>query len=111
MPVYNNVDFEGVGDKIKDALEIYGDTASKEMEAYAKRNFVWTPRTSLAHTTIKGFSGWETPSKLVVGVSGNTYYFKYLELCHEKRYAILRPTLIQTTPNIIRGIEVLIKGQ
>lgn len=89
------------------ALDIYGDTAGKKLEAEAKRSAPWTDRTGLSRKTIQGGSRWEG-SKCVVYLSGNTPQFPYLELCHDKKYAVLQPTIDKMSPEILKGLKILL---
>ena len=90
------------------ALEIYGDTAGKKLEAEAKRNAPWTDRTGLSRKSIKGGSQWEG-NKCIVYLSGNTAQFPFLELAHDKKYAVLQPTINRMAPDILRGLKILFK--
>lgn len=98
MTVKNDINFSTVSKKIKASSALLAQSSSLQLERYAKQNRSWIDRTSNARNSIKGTWGWKG-SVLEIGVSGNTDYFKYLELAHEKRYSILRPTVIsQATP-------------
>ena len=44
--------------KVRRGIELYGQTASLKMEAYAKKNRQWKDHTHLARDTMKGISGW-----------------------------------------------------
>lgn len=95
--------------KLKAALNIYGDSAAKQLEAYAKENYSWTPRSSRAHQTIQGGVDWINGNVMSIRVGGNVDYFVYLEFCNEKKYAILKPTIIKNSPKIIRGLANLLE--
>ena len=93
--------------KMKVAIKLYGDTAGKKLEMEAKQNRPWQDRTSLARQTIQGGSDWKG-NKVVVYVSGNTSYFPFLELAHEKAYAVLWPTIQRMAKEIIEGMNNLL---
>lgn len=90
------------------ALEVYGDSVSKEMESYAKSNRPWTDRTGDARKLLVGFS-----SPLKYGVRCNVRhgvsYGIYLEMCNERRYAILEPTVKAVGPKAISGLDKIFK--
>ena len=84
--------------KVRRGIELYGQTASLKMEAYAKKNRQWKDHTHLARDTMKGISGWgeiggdhsySLPTqigsghsgngKFIIGVTGNMPYSVYLE--------------------------------
>ncbi|WP_142415409.1 hypothetical protein [Hathewaya massiliensis] len=93
--------------KAKAAMGVYADTSGKKMEAHAKKNAKWIDRTGIARKTIEGGKQWEGDSCHVY-VAGNTDYFPYLELAHDKKYAILVPTRNKLAPEIFRGLSNLL---
>lgn len=85
---------------------------AKEMENYAKVNRKWTDRTSMARRSLNGYVE-EDKEHIRVGIAHGVDYGVHLELAHEKRYAILVPTLnkfknaiMQSFYNITHGIRV-----
>lgn len=59
--------------KMRFAVEKYGETAAKKLEAYAKENRPWTDRTSNARNSIQGFSGWgEVSGNVTLEETGET---------------------------------------
>lgn len=93
--------------KSRAAMGVYADTAGKKLEEHAKKNASWTNRTGLARKTIEGGRQWEG-DKCNIYVAGNTNYFPYLELCHDKQYAILQPTVDKMSPEILKGMNNLL---
>lgn len=94
--------------KTRAAIGVYGNTAGKKLEATAKREAPWIDRTGDARKTIQGGHNWQG-NKCAVYVAGNTEYFPYLELAHEKRYAILNPTVQKLTAEILNGMQNILK--
>lgn len=94
--------------KTRAAVGLYCDSAGKKLEATAKKEAPWTDRTALARQTIQGGKEWKG-NKCNVFVSGNTNYFKFLEFAHEKRYAILYPTVKKMQNEIISGMRGILK--
>lgn len=97
------------GAKSKAGISLYGDTAAKKLEAEAKENASWTDRTGLSRKTIQGGYQWTGNGKCTVYVSGNTAQFPFLELAHDKKYAVLQPTINKMAPQILRGLNVILK--
>jgi hypothetical protein len=93
--------------KHKQALSIYANTAAQKMEAEAKARAHWTDRTSNARNSIQGTSGWNG-NQLKIVLSGNMNYSVYLELAHEKKYAILKPTIDRNKTEISHGYRKLV---
>ena len=95
--------------KTKVALGLYGDTVSKKMEAYAKSNHPWTDRTGKASQTLHTKSPKWMGNTLRLTLSHGVDYGVYLEFCNEKRYAIIKPTIDNITPQAIKGLKNIIK--
>lgn len=90
------------------ALKVYGDSVSKQMESYAKSNRPWQDRTGHARESLKGdseFMGHKVRCNISHGVS----YGIYLEMCNERRYAILEPTIKAVSPKAINGLDKIFK--
>lgn len=85
-------------------LDVYCSTAAASMESYAKQHRPWTDRTGQARVRLRGTASrsgetWEI--KLSHGVD----YGVYLEQAHEKRYAIIEPTILSKSPEIMNGFK------
>lgn len=107
IKITNKTNFDAVGKKMRAAIGVYADTAAKKMEGDAKENAPWTDRTGNARNSIRGDFGWKD-NKAVITLSGNVDYFVYLELAHEKKWAILKPTVDKFAPEVIRGYQKLV---
>lgn len=105
--VTNNFNAKMVENKVRAAIGLFADTAAKKMEAEAKQNAAWIDRTSNARNSIRGEFGWKG-KRAVITLSGNTNYFPYLELAHEKKYAILVPTIQRNAPEILKAYRKLV---
>ena len=116
-------------DKVRKGIELYGQTASLKMEAYAKKNRQWKDHTHLARDTMKGISGWgeiggdhsyslptqigsgqSGDGKFIIGVTGNMPYSVYLELAHGKKYAILYPAVNALAAETLRGFAAMMNA-
>ncbi|WP_195938739.1 hypothetical protein [Romboutsia sp. 1001713B170131_170501_G6] len=94
--------------KTKAAVGLYADSVAKKMEAHAKTNYKWTPRSGQAHQTLNGIWKWHG-SVARVELSHGASYGVYLEFCNEKRYAIVKPTIDLISPQAIRGLANILK--
>ena len=94
--------------KTKAAIALYGDSVAKKMEAHAKSNYKWTPRSGAAHQRLNSTSKWHGPV-VRVELSHGVDYGIYLEFYNEKRYAIIKPTIDYMTPSAIRGLQNIMK--
>ena len=90
------------------ALNVFADTAGKKMVNKAKQTALWTDRTANARQTM--FSGyyWTGPI-LNIYISGGMDYSVYLELAHEKKYAVLWPTVRIMSPILLQSLERLLE--
>lgn len=108
VKVRNTFNTRMVEKKIRAAIGVYADTAAKKMEGQAKNKAPWVDRTSNARNSIRGDFGWKG-NNAVITLSGNMNYFVFLELAHEKKYAILVPTIQGNAKEIIDGYKRLVK--
>ena len=94
--------------KTKAALDLYSDSVAKKMESYAKQNRKWQDRTDSARQRLTG--SWERYSNgTKVAISHGVDYGVYLELCNEKRYAILKETVDKISPEALKGLNKILK--
>ena len=94
--------------KTKSALGLYADSVAKKMETHAKTNFTWAPRSGRAHQSLNGTWKW-IGDKARVELSHGVEYGIWLELCNEKRYAIIKPTIDKISPEAIKGLDKILK--
>lgn len=106
--VKNNFNPQKAAKQVRAAIGAYADTAAKKMEGEAKMNAPWADRTGNARNSIQGDFGWQG-NKAVITLSGNMDYSVYLELAHEKKYAILKPTIDRNAPEILKGYQRLVE--
>lgn len=122
---------ELLDDKTEMALEMYADTSSKKLEAYAKKHRPWTDRTAQARQRLKGT--YKTiPNGYRLMLSHGVTYGKYLEatnnpnwknpnapgenqltglqteFAYERKFAIISPTIRTKSPEIIKGLTNLL---
>ena len=90
--------------KTHKALQIIADSAVKSMEEYAKNTARWTDRTGNARQRMEGRTRWEG-SALIAAITHNVDYAIWLELAHQKKYAILQEALDSQAPNLIEAYK------
>lgn len=91
-----------INDKVEKATHLYAETAGKKMEADAKRNAHWADRTGLTRQGLNA-EVVKTTSGTDIRISSPAYQFKYLELAHEKKYAIAWPTVKKFKGEVLIG--------
>ena len=99
---------ENAETKTQIAIKIYSQEGAKKFENYAKQNRPWIDRTGHARQRVIGWV--ETmPLKTRIYIGHGVDYGIHLELGHEKKYAILFPTVKALSQQILEGYEELIK--
>lgn len=98
----------GLEDKVETALRMYAENAALKLQNYSRDNAPWTDRTGNARQRLTGTvarlsDGWEIT--LAHGVD----YGVWLELAHEKNFAIIHPTIRMKSEEIMRGFERLLE--
>lgn len=95
--------------KAQIAIRMYADTSALKLQNYARKNARWTDRTGQARQRLRGDSLVTTNGyrlRLAHGVN----YGVYLELAHEKRFAIIQETINKVgSEEIMPGFENLLK--
>lgn len=89
------------------AMQMYCETAAKDLEGYMKQNRPWTDRTSQARQRLHcDVERTDTGFRLVL--AHGVDYGIWLELANEKKYAILEPTVRLRGPEVVRGFRGLV---
>lgn len=99
------VGLENLDMKMVAAFDIYCTTAAKKLETHAKKNRPWTDRTGDARKRLTGSSELVGGTSARVVLAHGVDYGVWLELAHEKRYAIVEPTVRLQSNEILKGLE------
>ena len=90
------------------AIKMFAQEGAKKFENYAKVNRPWTDRTGHARQRLTGYV--ETFSdKTRINIAHGVYYGVYLELCNEKRFAILQKTVNALSVEVLNGFKDLLR--
>lgn len=89
------------------ALKMYAETQAKVLEGEMKRDRPWTDRTADARKRLQA-SVTEIPNGYRINLVHGVTYGIWLELAHEKRFAILEPTLRLKGPEVVKGLSDLL---
>lgn len=84
------------------------NTQALKMEEYAKLNAPWQNRTGHARATLKANAYKESKSVYVIRISHGMRYGVYLELAHNKKYAIINPTVKKFQKPVMASFQRLI---
>lgn len=99
---------ENAETKSQVAIRMFAQEGAKKFENYAKANRKWTDRTGHARQRLTGWVEVLT-NKVRIHIGHGVNYGVYLELCHEKRYAILQQTVNVMSHEVLEGYEELLK--
>lgn len=90
------------------AIKMYAQEGAKKFQNYAKLNRLWTDRTGHARQRLIGWV--ETFSdKVRIHIGHGVSYGVYLELCNNRRYEILQPTVNNCSKEVLDGFKELMR--
>lgn len=87
-------------DRVAAALLMYANTKAPQIEATMKMNRPWTDRTGMAKATLNAKVSQPDDETIRITLAHGVDYGIWLELAHEKNYAIIAPTVQQEAPKI-----------
>lgn len=93
--------------KLGAAILMYAATKASELESKMKQNRPWTDRTNMAKTLLKARVSQPSKDTVRITLSHGVDYGIWLELAHEKNYAIIAPTIREEGPRIIKDLDNL----
>jgi hypothetical protein len=78
------------------------------MESWSKANAPWTDRTGAARQRLKGNAYWENANIVTAAIMHQVDYGIWLELAHQRKYAILEKALDQHKNSIENAVRTLL---
>lgn len=100
-------DLEKMYKRAMTAMEAVVETDTLQLQNYMRNNYKWTPRSHRAHQTMTG-SYTNEDDGFLIALSYGVDYGIYLELAHEKRFALTHPTAKEKGPEVIKSFEGLL---
>ena len=102
-----NKNLDKMSTKLGALILMYAATKASELQSKMKLNRPWTDRTGMAKALLNAKVS--QPSKDIVRITlaHGVEYGIWLELAHEKNYAIIAPTIREEGPRIIEDLENL----
>ena len=91
---------ENAETKSQVAIRMFAQEGAKKFENHAKKNRPWTDRTGMARKSLNATTE-KIDNGIRITLAHGVDYGLWLELAHEKRFAIVKPTIE------LRGNEVL----
>ena len=108
---YNNSDLKKNLDKMSVKLGavilMYSATKASEIQAKMKINRPWTDRTGMAKALLNAKVSQPNDNTIRITLSHGVNYGIWLELAHEKNYAIIAPTIREEGPRIVEDLNNL----
>lgn len=96
-------------ERYEKALMGYGNTVAQDMAGEARRDRPWTDRTAQAKQRITAYCK-RTETGVRIYLAHGVDYGAYLEFAHEKKYAIIYPTLRKKGPEAMRALPRILEG-
>lgn len=87
---------------------MYSATKASEIQAKMQTNRPWTDRTGMAKMTLRARVSQPSKTTVRITLSHGVDYGIWLELAHEKNFAIIAPTIEEESPRIIEDLNGLI---
>lgn len=94
--------------KSEAAIAMYADNAATTLQNYAREHRPWTDRTGHARQRLTGSVARVAQGYQIILAHG-VDYGKWLELAHEKKYAIIQPTIQAKSPEVLSGFNKLLE--
>jgi len=93
--------------KAEIAMSMYVDTAALTLQDYMRDKAPWTDRTGQARQRLTA-KAQRVSKGYRIALAQGVDYGVFLELAHEKRFAIIQPTITAKGPEVMKGFENLI---
>lgn len=98
-----------LGIKMSKALLMYSVTKAAEIEGYMKKNAIWTDRSGMARQTLTARVSQPKTNIIRITCAHGVDYGIWLELAHDKNYAIVAPTINYYAPKFVQGLGNLMQ--
>lgn len=93
--------------KLGAVVLMYSATKASELQAKMKLNRPWTDRTGMAKATLSAKVSQLSKEIVRITLAYGVQYGIWLELAHEKNYAIIAPTVREEGPRIVEDLDNL----
>lgn len=93
--------------KLGAVVLMYSATKASELQAKMKLNRPWTDRTGMAKALLSAKVSQPFQTIVRITLAHGVQYGIWLELAHEKNYAIIAPTIREEGPRIVEDLDNL----
>lgn len=90
-----------MGAKMGAVILMYAATKAQQLRAQMKMQRPWTDRTGVAKATLDAKVSQPNTNTVRITLSHGVEYGIWLELAHEKNYAIVGPTIREESPKVV----------
>lgn len=98
---------DNMGTKLGSVVLMYSATKASELQSKMKLNRPWTDRTGMAKALLTAKVSQPSQNIVRITLAHGVEYGVWLELAHEKNYAIIAPTIREESPRIVKDLENL----
>jgi hypothetical protein len=96
--------------RIEDGIKAIVQVYAPKMQAWMKRNRVWTDRTGDARRGLVAELVVVVGEMFQITMGHNVEYGRYLEFSNQGRYAVIRPALDYWGPQILKAVRRFMSG-
>jgi hypothetical protein len=96
-----------MSNKLGAAVLMYSATKASEIQSKMKLNRPWTDRTGMAKALLNATVSQPDSNTVRITLSHGVDYGIWLELAHEKNYAIIAPTVREEGPRVVDDLKNL----
>ena len=94
-----------MAERVGAAVLLYAGTKAKVIEGEMKTNRPWTDQTGAAKARLNTSVSQPEPNIVRITLAHGVDYGIWLELAHEKNFAIVAPTLRKMAPEVIEDLK------
>lgn len=98
---------EKMRQKCDTAVLMYAKTKADQLQEYMKANKKWQDVTGAAKRSLKGQVSVPKEHQVRITLAHGVNYGIWLELAHEMNYAIVRPTILTKSGEVLDGLDML----
>ena len=95
--------------KLGAVVLMYASTKASELQGKMKLNRPWTDRTGMAKALLTAKVSQPSKQLVRITLAHGVEYGIWLELAHEKNYAIIAPTVREEGPRIVQDMDNLMR--
>lgn len=90
------------------AIRMYAETAALKLQNHMRDKAPWTDRTGHARQRLTG-TVYTVETGYKITLAHGVDYGIWLELAHEKNFAIIQPTILIKSPEVMSGFSKLME--